>query len=136
MTENDGGENQTKSDSHIKQEKLTKFQGNLRYSSINQLNFQTTSRRDDLISMFYVLVTLLHDGNLPVLRVDNSAPAFEELLRMRKVKQHLQTSDFCLGNSNYLKEFKEEILRNGFEDRPRYEHLRGLQCGLNRVLIR
>jgi len=32
---------------------------------VHQLKFQTTSRRDDIISLFYLLINLLHDGRMP-----------------------------------------------------------------------
>lgn len=41
------------------------FRGNLEMASLNQLKFYTTSRRDDLISLFYLLVYMLKEGNLP-----------------------------------------------------------------------
>ena len=35
------------------------------FASLNQLRFLTTSRRDDLISLCYMLVFLLNKGSLP-----------------------------------------------------------------------
>ena len=41
------------------------FHGNVVFSSLNQLKFHATSRRDDLISLFYLLIYLLKQGNMP-----------------------------------------------------------------------
>lgn len=41
------------------------FRGNMVFSSVNQLEFMTTSRRDDLISLCYLLVFLINEGNIP-----------------------------------------------------------------------
>ena len=41
------------------------FQGNLVYSSHSQMNFETTSRKDDLISIFYLLATILNGNQFP-----------------------------------------------------------------------
>lgn len=57
----------TKKDgTHVPQKKNSVFEGNLIYSSVNSMNLQTTSRRDDLISLCYFLIYIL-DGDLPFL---------------------------------------------------------------------
>ena len=43
---------------HIKKKKVDLFQGNAMFSSMNQLKFHRTSRRDDIISVFYILIYL------------------------------------------------------------------------------
>lgn len=53
---------------HIKQVKETLFKGNLIFASVNALNYDTLSRRDDLISLCYVLVYLM-DDDLPFMRI-------------------------------------------------------------------
>lgn len=50
---------------HHKKKKSDIFQGSMLFSSIHQLNFYSTSRRDDLISLFYLLVFLQHHGKIP-----------------------------------------------------------------------
>lgn len=44
---------------HYDQVNVETFEGNIVYSSPYQLDFKSTSRRDDLISLFYVLIYLL-----------------------------------------------------------------------------
>ena len=41
---------------------LKKFRGNLRYASADQLDFKSTSRKDDLVSLCYMLVYLANKG--------------------------------------------------------------------------
>ena len=48
--------------SHIKKKVLDFFRGNIMFSSMNQMKFHTTSRRDDIISLFYLLTYLLKEG--------------------------------------------------------------------------
>jgi len=43
---------------HIDQKESQKFRGNVLFCSPNQMNFESTSRRDDVISLFYFLVYL------------------------------------------------------------------------------
>ena len=41
------------------------FKGNMLFSSVRQLSFMRTSRRDDLISLCYLLVYLLNNQKFP-----------------------------------------------------------------------
>ena len=45
---------------HIKEDFVDSFRGNLIFASTNALEFCTTSRRDDLISVCYILIYLLN----------------------------------------------------------------------------
>ena len=40
------------------------FEGNQIFATVHQMKFGVTSRRDDLISLFYVLIYMLNDCNL------------------------------------------------------------------------
>ena len=44
--------------------KVEVFTGNLIFASVRQMSFGATSRCDDLISLFYMLIYLLNDNNL------------------------------------------------------------------------
>ena len=50
---------------HCNPDKLKTFRGNLIFSSLNKLQFQMPSRRDDMLSLGYLLVYLLNDMSLP-----------------------------------------------------------------------
>jgi serine/threonine protein kinase len=50
---------------HIEQSEIDMFQGNLVYSSYSQMNFENTSRKDDLISIFYLLATMMNGNKFP-----------------------------------------------------------------------
>jgi serine/threonine protein kinase len=47
---------------HIKEAEVETFRGNMIFGSLNQLNFMTTSRRDDLISLCYMVIYMLNKG--------------------------------------------------------------------------
>ena len=53
-----------KSKVHLDKIQLDIFRGNMEFSSLNQMKFFSTSRRDDLISLFYFLNYLLNRGML------------------------------------------------------------------------
>ena len=51
---------------HISEsEEISKFQGNLTFSTVRQLEFKKTSRKDDLVSLAYMLIYLLNNQELP-----------------------------------------------------------------------
>ena len=56
---------------HIAKGEVAEFRGNIVFSSLNQLKFQETSRRDDIISLFYLLIDLLHDCKMPGIPYDS-----------------------------------------------------------------
>ena len=61
---------------HINENEMTKsFNGNMLHSSVDAMNFFKTSRKDDLISLFYLLVSQMNDGNL----VGYEEPKLDEL---------------------------------------------------------
>lgn len=40
------------------------FQGNMVFASERQMNFGETSRKDDMVSLFYLLIFMLNDQSL------------------------------------------------------------------------
>lgn len=52
----------SKTKQHIKKEEVEYYRGNFLFSSINHLKFRATSRRDDMIALFYLLIYLLKKG--------------------------------------------------------------------------
>lgn len=50
---------------HIDEEsKVEFFQGNILFASERQMNFKKTSRKDDLVSLFYLLIFMLNNQRL------------------------------------------------------------------------
>ena len=54
---------------HLPKAEVSTFRGNLIFGSLNQLYFNLTSRRDDLISLCYLLIYMLNRGNIPGIEV-------------------------------------------------------------------
>jgi serine/threonine protein kinase len=50
---------------HQELKQVETFTGNLIFSSLNQLDFKSTSRRDDMISISYIIAHLLYKNHLP-----------------------------------------------------------------------
>ena len=45
---------------HLAREQTQTFKGNISFSSLNQMDFWSTSRRDDIISLGYMMVVILN----------------------------------------------------------------------------
>ena len=111
---------------HLEKVQLDIFRGNMVFSSLNQLKFHSTSRRDDLISLFYLIVYLLKGGNLPGTNLKTNTDVNKEFQIIRDVKMKQRTADICFGNTKGLSTFKREVFSYRFKDEPRYEYLRDL----------
>jgi serine/threonine protein kinase len=55
---------------HFDQQELQVFRGNMIFASPTQFDFKTTSRRDDLISLCYLLVFLFKGSDVPFISHD------------------------------------------------------------------
>lgn len=60
-------------------ERLDLFRGNIIFSTANQLKFHSTGRRDDVISLFYLLVYLFKKGEMPCLPKGTNAPDLDKI---------------------------------------------------------
>ena len=54
---------------HISEGQLDMFRGNIMFSSHSQLQFNKTSRKDDLISLCYFMLYFLNEGRLPGINI-------------------------------------------------------------------
>ena len=51
--------------SHLKSEEMTtSFNGNIMFSSVDSMKFYKTSRKDDMISLFYMMIILMNDNKM------------------------------------------------------------------------
>ena len=48
-------------------ETVDMFQGNLLFASNEQLNFKRTSRKDDMVSIIYLMMYLINNNQLPLI---------------------------------------------------------------------
>jgi eukaryotic-like serine/threonine-protein kinase len=60
----------TDSKNHLECVEVEEFLGNIQFSSYNQMNFMSTSRKDDLISAFQLLFVMLNHGYYPYLELE------------------------------------------------------------------
>lgn len=97
------------------------------FASPNQLNFKSTSRRDDLISLVYLMVYVLNRGDLINQPMQHQNMAREEIFtKSREAKMAYKISDLCQGITEDLTEFVEEVFRYTFSEKPKYDKLKQL----------
>ena len=105
---------------HIAQTQLDAGKGNLAFSSFQCLNGVTSSRRDDLISLLYLMM-YLHCGDFRFLGVDITTCSDFDLLQ---AKRDSTAKSMCKGNLKIFEYFAEKILRLKFDEKPNYMLLR------------
>lgn len=92
-----------------------KFEGNLAFCSYNALKGNSLSRRDDLISLVYILL-YLHSGNFQFLGLEN-----EELDQKHTSEAKLtRTPEMLCENQSVFLEFTTEIFKYGYTQCPEY----------------
>lgn len=117
------------------------FQGNFYFSSFNQLDVKSTSRRDDLHSLIYMLVYMLNRGTIPCIQEalrSNPGNLKKRLAEVRASKKSNTLSSMCVGRAQALERLSDEISKLGFEDKPNYAKMRvilqdlvnGAQCSV------
>lgn len=115
---------------HIKMKQGNSFTGTVRYSSINALQRMTTSRRDDVESLAYVLIYFLK-GRLPWQQIAKPSHGIQTTAKQRKervleMKLSLSAEELCDGLPMELVYFVKHCRHLGFEERPNYAYLRRL----------
>lgn len=101
-------------DEKEKEKENNRFIGNLRYSSINVLNNISPSRRDDIISIMYILLYLLC-GKLPW-QNNNNKFNIKEVLDIKMTHNFNDNCEYIQTILNYLKNVK-------YSEKPNYSYI-------------
>jgi hypothetical protein len=102
---------------------MESFRGNFTFATSRQLEFKKPSRRDDLISLGYLLVYLLNDNKLPIYSEvfqEKSLDQYEELAIARIFKKQNSLTHLATIVDPSLEEFCREIEQLGYDQRPDY----------------
>ena len=105
----------------IKGKKLT---GTARYASINALSGFEQSRRDDLESLFYILLYFLR-GNLPWqgIKIENKEERYKKICELKK---NISINELCSGFPFEFETFLNYIRNLEFTQVPDYNYLKNL----------
>ena len=112
-----------KNNNHYEFKKSNRFVGTIKYASTRALNLQRQSRRDDLESLFNVII-YLHKGSLPWKLVENklSLTTLEECEKIKDIKNNINNNDLFGGLPDVFKFIYKNIQILEFEEIPPYKH--------------
>ncbi|WEL39972.1 cGMP-depenedent protein kinase [Encephalitozoon hellem] len=115
-----------KDGSHIPEAEGKSVSGTLWYMSINTHKGMEQSRRDDLESLFYLLI-LLYKSGLPWMEVGASITKRQKT-RTKKIKEDLSVHNLCDGISGkkHLIKFFQYVRGLKFSEKPDYKYLDSL----------
>ena len=110
--------------SHIPFIKGKKLTGTARYASINALSGFEQSRRDDLESIFYILLYFLK-GGLPWqgVKLNNKEDRYKKIC---EIKKSIPIKDLCSGLPTELEAFLTYIKNLEFTQVPDYNYLKSI----------
>ena len=105
----------------IKGKKLT---GTARYASVNALNGDTQSRRDDLESVGYVLLYFLK-WKLPwqSLMIKNKEERYHKIM---EIKRDISTCELCQGCPEEFQKYFDYVRKLEYEEDPDYNMIKSL----------
>ena len=110
---------------HIEKEFINKFSGNIMFASLNSCRGNTKSRRDDVQSVFFILVYLLWNMNLPWKAVHAEfrvrGVEFKEYLKERLNISHSKAIYRSLDTE--LKALYKMVTTLKFEQTPPYDEI-------------
>lgn len=113
---------------HYEMRKNKKLTGTARYASINALRGYDQSRRDDLESVGYVLIYLLH-GYLPWQGVVAKTKE-EKYARILYRKESTSSEDLCANEPEELLNYVIYTRNLQYDEEPKYDYLINLFSGI------
>ena len=121
----------SKTEKHILP-KITKFfNGTINFASYNALKGKEQSRRDDLISLGYILIFLFKKKLPWNLNIHNFSN--DKYIELMKIKKTNANGDLFIDIPEELEEYIKYTINLKFEQNPDYEYLKSL---LNKILLR
>lgn len=107
---------------HLEQKQIEKFRGNILFASANQMQRKQTSRRDDLISLCYLLVYLINGHHLFDIP-HQCRSAQEQYAYLIEVKLETSAKDLCQDRARCFLPFVSMVFDLGFKEKPCYQML-------------
>lgn len=100
------------------------FQGNIILASANALDYKQTSRKDDLVSLMYLLI-LLSQGHLNQFKISEKGTFKEMIERLAVIKKSQTLAQLCHSNrTRCFLAFAQEIQTIHYAEKPKYQILK------------
>lgn len=94
------------------------------FASMNQLDFKTPSRRDDMISLCYLLSFLLNEGKFKDIDFNKLVnDQVEAFIYIKEAKKRQTLGDLCYNKAECLIKFAYKTFDLKFEDEINYEEM-------------
>ena len=110
------------------------------FASKNQFEFKTPTRRDDLISLCYLLIYLIDPNQLGFIQQVTNMSAIDKFNHIKQKKVLTTARLLCTYHnaSSKLFDFVSEVFSYNFNERPDYSKLRllltkAMNCPLDHV---
>ena len=110
---------------HIMLLKKNKFKGTLNFSSINSMEGYESSRRDDLISIGYMLIFLIK-GELPWSKIKYGTSASERYIKFLNLKKNTTNEELCKNLPSEFCDYIKYVKSLKFQEEPNYLYLKNL----------
>ena len=101
-----------------------KLTGTTKYSSANSIRGAEQSRKDDLISVAYMIIFFMK-GNLPWQDIE-SKDEVNKFTKIYLMKKNTKDSELCAGLPVEIYKFLKYVQNLDFEEKPNYDYLRSL----------
>ena len=109
---------------HIMFIKKDKFKGTYNFSSINSMECYESSRRDDLISIGYMLIFLIK-GELPWSKI-KYVQTSERYIKLLNLKKNTTNEELCKNLPSEFCDYIKYVKSLKFQEEPNYLYLKNL----------
>ena len=109
---------------HIMFIKKDRFRGTLNFSSINSMEGYESSRRDDLISIGYMLIFLIK-GELPWSKI-KYVQTSERYIKLLNLKKNTTNEELCKNLPSEFCDYIKYVKSLKFQEEPNYLYLKNL----------
>ena len=109
----------SKTGKHITSKNIEKFYGTSRYASIYAMSGKEQSRRDDIISIGYMIIYLMK-RNLPWIKIKfkNFKECYNKIYEMKK---NMKSEDLCKDLPKEILDYMKYAISLEFEQKPDYK---------------
>ena len=101
------------------------FTGNMLLSSYSKMCFKPVTRKDDLITLGYMMLFLIDECPFNLIYFDECVSNRVKLKELKKMKKRMTAEDYCPNvRSKMLYHYFKDVLNLRFDEEPYYDKLK------------